>query len=196
MSNSEFRDLSDAVTTSEDLPPETSTVQTRRLIVPGRYVSPSRSVKVKSKPDGNLVFELTSSERMMPVPGPGMGDRPVFTPRTWVSTKVFERTRDGVKYKTSQAHEYLEQCRIKPPRSPKVDEWKSAFAESQHRPVGYRIGWENEVDKNPDGSYPKAVKHTKDFNSGTKEQPIWNQEIEEDGLKYRARERVEDFFKV
>ena len=200
----EYKDLADPSLTSEELPPEATTTQSaRRLIPPGRYISPSRTTKVKiKKEDGNLVAELTSSERLRPVaprdraPLPGELDRTYFTPRTYVATTVFERREGSTTVKTSTAAEYLRSCGVKVPQSGKVDLWTAAFAEAQARPVGYRIGWENRTDKGADGKYPKATKRTAFFNRGTKENPDFHTEVEEDGISYEARDVVEGFFKV
>ncbi len=186
-----FTDLSSLIDTPEDLPEnlESADYTGFEIIPPGNYLSESREIKARRKDDGSVTFEvafvggLVNPETGKRVAGNGRPEK------TYLSSKQYVReNRAG---STSSVSEYLRACGIDPKS---VESVGSALAESQSSPVLVYVGWENRTEKQADGTWPKATLKTKDFNTGTKEQPNYVPNVTKDGVNYTARHRVTSNF--
>lgn len=162
---------------------ETSDYSDYEVTAPGRYVSNSRTVSAKQKPDGNITFEITFN---------GIVDekgRKFLRPdRTWISTKKFTRyNRPG---QTSGVAQYLRACGFDPKQ---VADLKESMTLSTTMPVGVLVGWEDKSVKDASGQWKNAGLKTRDFlNAEGKYVP----QVEINGSVYTARPRVQTFFKI
>lgn len=157
----------------------------RELMPVGNYTNPARSIKGKQKATGEISFEITllGLEK----------DGQVFARqgiRTWVSTKQFSRpNQTGA---TSGAAEYLRAVGFNP-KGKTTEEILALMEESQNIPVGVFVGRTNKTSKLEDGSYEKEVLKTRDFNVGTKDEPVYAAEVVVNGQKFEARHKIQGF---
>jgi hypothetical protein len=170
---------------------ETNDYQEFVLLQPGVYVNPSRTIKAKmdnGKPTGT--FEITFTGGLFRE-GKSFGGTKL---RTWISTKLYEQ--EGRPGKTSGVAEYLKRAgfQVKGLTGPALVE---LLAESQSRPIGAGVSWTNTTERNPEtGEYGKEFAKTKDFNVGTKDEPMYVPEVEINGQKVQARHRVSYFTSI
>lgn len=194
----EYLDLAELENFAEELPAgeeiETDDYREDGIILPGRYVSTSRVIQGKQKEDGHVTFAFVFAEGIALESDPSTvflnGNYPL---RSWASTKPFTfPDRAG---KTSGAAQYLRAVGVDP-KGLNMSAIFNAMRESQNVPVGVYIGYEDRGVKQPDGSYKSRNLKTKNFNLGTREEPVWVPSIEIDGETVWARPRVSGFFQL
>jgi len=193
---STYSDLTDLVHTAEAVPEgvETADFSAFILLQPGEYMSPSRVIKGKSNPDGSITFEITFDSGFLRdgVFVGGKGDR------TWVSTRLFQskdaqgNPRPG---KTSTVAEYLKKAGFEV-KGLSGSELIDLMIQSQDIPVGVYVKWTERTERQADGTYPKETLKTRDFNVGTKDEPVYVPEVEVAGKKFQARHRVSGFTNI
>jgi len=191
--NSTYSDLTDLLHSAEQIPEtETANFSDFLLLDPGVYENPSRSIRAKKDANGVFtgVFEITFSGGLYKDGQKVGGNRE----RTWVSTKMFEK--DGQPGKTSTVAEYLKRCGFTV-KGLAGTEFVELMIQSQNTPVGVGVKWTNTTERNPEtGEYGKEFAKTRDFNVGTKDDPIYQPEIEMNGQKIQARHRVSYFASI
>jgi hypothetical protein len=209
---STYQDLSDLASVAEDVPEgiQSKDYTDRRLAPPGRdYVSLSRSIKAKQKPDKSITFEITlaggltkESDGRTYFAG---GKYPL---RTWVSTKLWRR--EGQPGSTSGVAEYLKLF-IDPATGKRYDAkgltTTAAIAAMQATagsPVKVVIGWRDKGvatgEVRPDGTkvYRDLGLKTKDFlvEGNGVGAPHYTPEIVRDGQTIFATEYVVGFARL
>ena len=159
------------------------------IIPVGNYLSQSRSIKVAKK-EKYFSAEISFTNGIQDESGKsfGGGQYPI---RTWVTSKKYEQ--DGKPGQTSSMAEYLKKVGYDVKQLPTNEDILDALEESQTLPVKVYIGWTNRTEKLDDGSYSKEFAKTKDFNVGSKEEPIYQPFFEKDGVKVLARHKVSGF---
>lgn len=212
MTETQFVDVTQLEFTSEPVESEDFTQEDRFLIKPRTYISPSRKLSgtPKYKMDergehvldgnGNKIQEsLTFRVEFTDGITDGNGTSHRYVPSTWLSTKTFS-PRNGTG-KTSSVAEYLRQFGYNPSRmNPR--EIQDALKASENLPVGVRMGLEDDsrdrekVMRNGRLVPGKRRAYTRDFNIGTKEEPIWAATITKDGVQMSARPVVEGFKRI
>jgi hypothetical protein len=187
--NTPYSDLTDLLHSAEQIPEgvETADFSDFLLLEPGVYENPSRTIKAKQKDDGSIVFEITFSGGLFKN-GQKVGG---LRERTWVSSKLFEK--EGQPGKTSTVAEYLKKAGFQV-KGLAGTEFIELMIQSQNTPVGVGVKWTNFTERDPaTGEYAKEFAKTRDFNVGTKDEPIYQPEVEMNGQKVRARHRVSYF---
>jgi len=184
----QYSDLTDLLHSAEEIPEgvETADFSEFLLLQPGVYENPSRTIKAKKKDDGSIVFEITFSGGLFK-DGAKVGG---LRERTWVSTKLFEK--EGQPGRTSTVAEYLKRAGFSVKGLSGTD-FIELMIQSQNTPVGVGVKWTNRTERDADGNYGKEFAKTKDFNIGTKDEPLYQPEVELNGQKIQARHRVSYF---
>lgn len=163
------------------------------LIPVGSYLSQSRDIKVAEK-KGFLSLEISFPNGIQNEGGNtfGGGQYPL---RTWVSNRPYPE-REGQAGSTSSMAEYFKAVGFNPKELRTKEDVFDAIRDSQGLPVKVFIGWTNKTEKLPDGTYSKEFAKTKDFNTGTKEEPSYVPFFIKDGSKVEAKHKVAGFRKV
>lgn len=188
MSN-EYLDITELQNIAEETGPIESDDYTGFELLPvGLFANTSRGIKGKQKDDGVISFEinLTGLEK----------DGVVYAKnglRTWVTTKQF--SKPNVPGTTSGAAEYLRAVGFDVKDKTTAD-IVALMGESQNLPIAVYIGRTNRTSKLEDGTYEKETLKTKDFNVGTKDEPVYAAEVTKDGQKYQAKHKVQGFKKL
>lgn len=188
---SEFLGLDSLIDTPEDLPEsaESADYVAYDLMTPGNYLSQSRTITARKKDDGSITYQVSFDSGLENPEGQVFG-KGNYPEKTWLSNKPFVRqNRPG---KTSSVMDYLRACNFDPK---KISSIASALEQSQSIPVQVYVGWEDRTEKQEDGTYPKPTLKTKDFNVGTKDQPMYTPVVTKDGTTYTARHRVSSSFR-
>lgn len=165
-----------------------------------KYISNSREVLVSRKVSAKGIpffsIELRVTELVPPSGEKITLSRPL---RTWINTLQFpQRNRPGT---TSSASDYLHEAGFNP-KELNGEAMLEALAESANIPMECVIAWTNQTKKlgtGPDGKaqYSDEFAKTKDFNTGTKEEPVYVSEFTApDGQVVRAKHRVAAFRKI
>lgn len=169
-------------------------VPAARLIPPGRYISASRKITATVKPDGNITFQIDFPPEVG-ISSATDGRTWRYPPRTWISTRKFERK--GSPGKTSQVAEYLKSCGYDPK---KIDASSLILTiqESATVPVGVKIDWEDDAKERAtvwkDGKQvPGPTQaYTRDFRQAD---GTFLPYTEKDGARLNARHRVGGFYR-
>lgn len=158
----------------------------------GVYVSTSRSVKGRRNDDGHLSFEVAFDAGIQSASNGGKvyGANSKYPLKHYPSTRPF--TRDDRPGTTSGVAEYLKACGFKP-KGMDGQQLFDAMIESQTIPVQLFIGWTDRGEKQADGTYTQANLKTRDFNIGTKEEPVYSPEIVREGKRFTAKAKVASF---
>lgn len=186
----QYLDMTELQNIAEEVGPVESDDYTGFELLPvGNLISTSRSIKGKQKDDGNISFEielknLTNSE------GKVFAERGV---RTWVTTKQF--SKKDVPGSTSGAAEYLRAVGFDV-KGKGTAEIIALMGESQNLPVQVYIGRTNRTSKLEDGTYEKETLKTKDFNVGTKDEPVYAAEVTVGGQKFQGKHKVQGFKRI
>lgn len=181
----EYQDLSEVRQVADDLRAESADHSNFPILEPGVYENPSRTITAKLKDNGNITFKIVLDGGLW-----RDGRKFLASEITYVSTTQF--SREGYPGTTSTAAEYLRKVGIDPKGGSVVD----LMAESQTIPVGVFIGRTNKTRKLDDGSYEQEFLKTRDFNTGTKDNPNWVTQIERDGVTFTAKHKVQSFQKL
>jgi len=187
---SQYSDLTDLLHSAEEIPEgiETADFSEFLLLQPEVFENPSRTIKAKKDEKGKFtgVLEITFTGGLFKDGQKVGGSRE----RTWVSTKLFEK--EGQPGMTSTVAEYLKRCGFIVKGLAGV-ELVELMIQSQNTPVGVKMKWTNRTERDADGNYGKEFAKTKDFNIGTKDEPLYQPEVELNGQKVQARHRVSHF---
>lgn len=189
MTTETYSDLTNLLHSAETIPEgvETANYSDFLLLDPGVYENPSREIKAKTKPDNSIVFEITFTGGLFRDGQKVGGNRE----RTWVSTKLFEK--EGQPGKTSTVAEYLKKAGFGV-KGLTGEQFIELMIQSQSTPVGVGVKWTNRTERDQaTGEYGKEFAKTRDFNVGTKDEPIYQPEVEMNGQKVQARHRVSYF---
>lgn len=164
------------------------------LIQPGTYLSQSRVIKV-SKKERWFSAEISFPAGIQnPETGQSFGGGQ-YPLRTWVTSKKYQQ--EGKPGQTSGMAEYLKSVGFDVKLLQTNEDILDALEESQNLPVNVFIGWTNKTEKLPDGSYSKEFAKLKDFNVGTKEEPVYQPfVVDANGTKFPAKHKVSSFRKV
>lgn len=161
-------------------------------VVPvGEYISTSRSVKGKRGDDGHLSFVVSLDSGIQSVAsGKIFGENSKYPLKHYPSTRPWSsQDRPGT---TSGVAEYLKAAGFKP-KGMDGQQLFDAMVESQTIPVKLFIAWTDRGEKQADGTYTQANLKTRDFNVGTKEEPVYSPEIVKDGKRFTAKAKVASF---
>ena len=184
----EFVNLSELDANAEEI--ESKDYLDYDLLQPGLYLSKGRMINGRKKDDGTTTFEVSFIGGLE---NPETGEVVAnggFPLRHYISTKLFvQKNRPG---KTSSVAQYLRAAGIDPKDVTPLE----GLTESQTIPVVVSIGWEEKIERNPDGSYAKTQLKTKDFNQGTKDAPVYVPVVLWGSQTYTARHKVNGFRKV
>lgn len=186
-----YGDLDENIGSEAVLPEdiESPDFTTRKTMPVGSYISQSRTILAKTYDDGHIGFQieltggLTFKEN-----GSKWGER--FPLKAYPSTRPFKQ--DGVAGSTSSIAGYLRACGVNP-KGLTVEQIKDAVKESQTVPVEVFIGRTDKGVKQGDGSFTSANLKTKDFNIGTKENPVYAESVVKDNVTYEAKPKVGSF---
>jgi hypothetical protein len=156
-----------------------------------RYVSKSRETKVSrrvsKKNQPFLSIELVVSELEDAAGNTITLSRPL---RTWINTLQFgQKNRPGT---TSSVSDYLLEAGFAP-KELSGEALVEALAEAANIPMEAVIGWTNMSKKLDDGTWSEEFATTKDFNTGTKEAPVYVASFDKDGETVKAKHRVVAF---
>lgn len=168
-------------------------------MTPGNYINPARSAEATAnKVPGHYTVVLTFDGGF--VDGDGRSHAAGKYPlKKWISTVPFKvKTRDGSELPgmTSSVAEYLRACGVSP-KGLTPDTALEAIQSTLSTPLGVYIGRTDKGVKNPDtGKYESLGLKTQDFNTGTKDAPVWAEQVERDGRVFRAAPRITSFTKV
>lgn len=165
-----------------------------------KYISKSRETKIsrrniktgKRVGEPFLSIELTVNELEDPSGETIKLGRPI---RVWVNTIQFsQRNRPGT---TSSVSNYLLEAGFSPKDLTGSDLVEALEAASQI-PLEAIVGWTNRGVKDPDtGQWSEEFAVTKNFNTGTKEEPNYVAEYEDDERgTVKAKHRIVAFRKV
>lgn len=163
------------------------------LIPVGSYLSQSRAIKVAAREKGGKKYisaEVSFPSGIQSDGGASFGGGQ-YPLRTWVTSLTF--VREGQTGATSGVAEYLKKVGFDVKQLKSSDDILDALEESQALPVKVFIGWTNKSEKLPDGTYAKEFAKTKDFNTGTKEEPAYVPFFVKDGVKVEAKHKVAGF---
>lgn len=201
---SQYLDLGTLAHVAEPLvePIESSDFTTFKTMTPGWYLSRARKITGKQRPDGQFSFTIVFEGGVENVEtGRVYADR--FPLKTWRSSTPFQtKDREGnvIPGKTSQIAEYLRYCGLTPKTIGTSDELIAMVNESQAIPVRVFVSRTDRREKteNPDGTvvYSSIGLKLQDFNTGTKEAPVWAEVVERDGKTYKANAVVNSFGKA
>lgn len=189
----EYSDLSALAAAGEELvgPIETGDFKPGVALTPvGEYISHTRKITGKGKPDGNFVFtvELTGGVQD---PNTGKVFNARFPLKTWISTTPYKQ--EGKAGTTSGVASYLRACGL----NPKVDTKEALMAaleESQAIPVGVFIGRTDRSEKLADGSYSEPLNLK--LKAFLQADGTYADAIEVDGKIVQAKEKVGGFSKI
>lgn len=166
------------------------------LIPVGTYLSQSREIKVASKEKNGKKYisaEISFPNGIQDDKGNSFGGGQ-YPLRTWATSLTFKR--EGQAGETSGLAEYLKKVGYDVKQLKSSDDILDAIEESQTLPVKVFVGWTNKTEKLPDGSYGKEFAKTRDFNTGTKEEPSYVPFFVKDGEKVEAKHKVGGFKQV
>jgi hypothetical protein len=190
-------DVTDIVTESQDYVPYELLEPTHGDV---KYISKSRETKVSRRNiktgdrrgEPFLSIELVTSELEDPSGETITLGRPI---RTWINTIQFsQRNRPGT---TSSASSYLLEAGFSP-KDLTGSDLVEALGEAANIPLEAIVGWTNRGVKDPEtGEWSEEFAVTKDFNRGTKEEPNYVAEYEDDERgTVKAKHRIVAFRKV
>jgi hypothetical protein len=164
------------------------------LLSPGTYISPSRKVEAGAAVDKNkhpYVFAKIEVSELQDENGATITlNRPM---KDWIAT--FPQKRKNQQGTSSKVADYLRQAGFEP-SALQGGELRQALTESAQYPVKIVVGWTNMTKKLPDGTYTEQFATTKDFNRGTKDEPVFVPTFEKDGEVVRAKHRISFYKKV
>lgn len=163
--------------------------------LPGVYISPSRSITNIKRKDGITTFELSFTTGLHdPNTGKvhGEGKYPF---RNWPSTKPFV-PKNGTGY-TSGVAQYLSRVGFDT-KGMTLEQMLDAVEESLNLPVGCKVDWEDQGEKQDDGTYSSLGLKSKDFITGTTPDgaPVYSPTLNIDGKVVKAKARISGFRKV
>lgn len=163
-----------------------------KTTTPGTYTSKTRKVEGRLGDNGQYYFKITFDTGLLDEAGITHNLRFPLT-KTVSTTPFKEKDSQGNEQPgtTSSVARYLRKCGIVP--AGPIQEVIGQMNESQAIPVGVWVGRTDRAVKNPDGSYTSANLKTKIFNSGTKAEPVWLEEVTVGGILYRAKAMVGGF---
>jgi hypothetical protein len=200
--NAEFVDIGGFSVAGEELttPIQGDDYVEFKTIEPGNYLSANRTVQATKYDDGNFGFRLSFASGLTNVDTQKFEKGTKFLAKT-VTTRLYTTEKGS----TSSAAEYLKKVGLYT-KGMNLADVKEAMVESQALPVELFVSRTNKGVKQTDGSYlngpidpetgeSKGLK-LQDFNLGTKEEPIWAEQVEIDGQIYQAKAIVGSFRKV
>jgi hypothetical protein len=190
-------DVNDIVTESADYVPYELLEPTHGDV---KYISKTRETKVsrknirtgKRQGEPFLSIELVTTELEDPSGETITLGRPI---RTWVNTIQFsQRNRPGT---TSSVSSYLLEAGFSP-KDLSGSDLVEALGEAANIPLEAIVGWTNRGVKNEEtGEWSEEFAVTKDFNRGTKEEPNYVAEYEDDDRgTVKAKHRIVAFRRV
>lgn len=158
------------------------------------YISKTREITVARKISKNQVPFLSIELRVSELENQNGEKITLGRPiRTWINTLQFkQRNRPGT---TSSASEYLQEAGFAP-KELHGDALVEALAESANNPMKAIVGWTNRTEKVAEGVYTDEFAKTADFNTGTKEEPVYVNSFEKDGETVKAKHRIVAFRKL
>lgn len=167
-------------------------------MAPGNYTNPSRSIELEDGEAGHFTACLTFdggfvSEEGRTYPA---GKYPI---KKWIYSTPFKaKSRDGQELPgtTSGVAEYLRAVGVNP-KGMDLEAAKVAILETALTPVGVYVGRTDRAIKNEaTGKFESQGLKTRDFNVGTKDAPVWAEQVERDGRVFRAKPTVTSFSRV
>jgi hypothetical protein len=163
--------------------------------LPGIYTSPSRSLTNIKKKDGNTTFELSFTSGLHDTETGKIHGEGKYPFRNWPSTKPFV-PKNGTGY-TSGVAQYLSRVGFDT-KGMTQEQMFDAIEESLNLPVAVRVDWEDQGEKQDDGTYSSLKLKSKDFVTGTTPEgaDIYSPTIQVNGKTVKAKARISGFRKV
>lgn len=163
--------------------------------IPGVYVSPSRNLTNIKKKEGNTTFELSFSTGLHDTTTGKVHGEGKYPFRNWPSTKAFV-PKNGTGY-TSGVAQYLSKVGFDT-KGMNLEQMLDAVEESLNLPVAVKVDWEDQGEKQDDGTYSSLKMKSKDFVTGTDADgnPTYSPTITIDGKVIKAKARISGFRKV
>jgi hypothetical protein len=177
---------------------ETADYSDRQILPVARYSNPYREIGKFTPKDYDgvkgVMFTLKLVGGLQSLEGGDIsfgGDQALLS---WPNTKLFNRgqNRPG---KTSSLAEYLYACGIDTAGATLQDMIR-LVPETLTTPVGVRVGLQERGKKQDDGTWKQINLNTKDFNIGTSKEPKFVYSIERAGEVWKAKNRVDGFFRL
>jgi hypothetical protein len=163
--------------------------------LPGIYTSPSRSLTNIKKKEGNTTFELSFTSGLHDTETGKIHGEGKYPFRNWPSTKPFV-PKNGTGY-TSGVAQYLSRVGFDT-KGMTQEQMFDAIEESLNLPVAVRVDWEDQGEKQDDGTYSSLKLKSKDFVTGTTPEgaDIYSPTIQVNGKTVKAKARISGFRKV
>lgn len=178
---------------------ESDDFSTRKTMPVGDYVSLTRSIKARRRDDGQYSFQIIFEGGLR-----NLSDGKVYSDRfplhKFITTTPYQLTdRDGNPFPgtTSAVAEYLKRCGFSV-KGLDAQTLMSLMTESQTIPVQCFVGRTDKAKKTEDGKWVNREPRlkTRDFNVGTKEEPVYAESVTVDGVEFLAAPTVVSFSKA
>jgi hypothetical protein len=189
-----YTDLDSNISSEAVLPEEIETqdFSTKYSQPVGNYITNQRKITVKKREDGHLSFKVEHIGGLVFVETGGVWAEKFPLMKFLTTTPYQQGTSPG---KTSGVAQYLRACGFEP-KGLEVEGLINAMIESQTIPVEVFVGRTDKGKKQQDGSYTQKNLKLKDFNTGTKEAPVYAESVTIDGEVFEARPNVGSYSKI
>lgn len=177
-------------------PAQSKDFSTFKTITPGNYTSQSREITFTRRNDGHYSFRISFTGGLINENGRALMVKYPLV-KSGVTTVAFkEKDSEGNEYPgtTSAIARYLAACGLT--ASDNFDTLVNQVIESQSIPVQVFVSRTDKATKDAQGNWVNKGLKLQDFNAGTKEHPVWLENVTVDGVTYSAKPIVSSFRRI